>query len=286
MQRYQIIHRTYYNFAASVRLGPHALLLRPRENHEMRIESSVLTTTPTASIRWHRDVEDNSVAIATFAEPTRQLLIESQLVVQQYNHSPLDFVVAEHAAHYPFSYAPDEAAVLAPYVAVSAASADERARIAQWMSQLWKSGDPPETYGLLQRLASHIQQSLSYRVREEAGVQTAASTLARGGGSCRDFAFLFMEGARHLGLAARFVSGYLNAAPSPSDFGATHAWADVFLPGAGWKGFDPTHGKIVGSEHIAVAVARSPESVPPIAGTFTGPPGAEMDVGVWVTALP
>jgi transglutaminase-like putative cysteine protease len=94
-----------------------------------------------------------------------------------------------------------------------------------------------------------------------------------------------MEAARGLGLAARFVSGYLNSPPSALDFGATHAWAEVFLPGAGWKGFDPTLGKIVGADHIAVAVTRLPESVPPVAGTFVGPSGASLDVGVWVTPL-
>jgi transglutaminase-like putative cysteine protease len=154
------------------------------------------------------------------------------------------------------------------------------------MAAIWKDGERIESYGLLQRLASHIQQNVAYKRREEPGVQSAAATLALGTGSCRDFAFLFMEGARHLKLAARFVSGYLNAGSSTSDFGATHAWAEVFLPGAGWKGFDPTLGKLVGSDHIAVAVARSPESVPPIAGTFTGPPGAHMDVGVWVSPVP
>lgn len=286
MQRYKILHRTYYNFATSVVLGPHTLLLRPREGHELRVDSAVLEITPAASLRWHRDVEDNSVAVATFEQPTRQLLIESRVVVHQYNQAPLDFVVAEHATHFPFTQLRDEALVLSPYMNVSASSEADRALLAQWVGRVWKAGERIETYALLQRLATHIQQALSYRLREEPGVQTSAVTLAHGTGSCRDFAFLFMECARQLGLAARFVSGYLNAAPSTSDFGATHAWAEVFLPGAGWKGFDPTLGKIVGSDHIAVAVARSPESVPPIAGTFTGPPGANMDVGVWVTPLP
>ena len=94
-----------------------------------------------------------------------------------------------------------------------------------------------------------------------------------------------MEAARRLGLASRFVSGYLHSPPSTANFGATHAWAEVFLPGAGWKGFDPTIGEVVGTNHIAVAVARMPESVPPIAGSFVGPPGASLDVGVCVTEL-
>jgi transglutaminase-like putative cysteine protease len=282
MQRYQVLHRTYYNFASPVRLGAHALLLRPRESHELRIESSVLTTTPHAQIRWHRDVEDNSVAIATFEEPACQLIVESEVVVQQYSADPQEFVSSERATQHPFAYGPEEAFVLSPYV-TSSASAVDRASIAQWLDGMWTGGGTIEMYGLLQRLACHVQKSLSYGAREEAGVQSVGTTLACGTGSCRDFAFLFMEVARHMGLAARFVSGYLHCAPSPIDFGATHAWAEVFLPGAGWKGFDPTLGRIVGSGHIAVAVARSPESVPPIAGTFTGPPGAKMEVGVWVT---
>jgi transglutaminase-like putative cysteine protease len=126
---------------------------------------------------------------------------------------------------------------------------------------------------------------MSYQVREEPGVQSPTKTLSRGCGSCRDFACLFMEASRRLGLASRFVSGYLHAQPSTVDFGATHAWAEVFLPGAGWKGFDPTIGEIVGTNHIAVAVAMLPESVPPVAGSFVGPPGASLNVGVWVTEL-
>ena len=117
------------------------------------------------------------------------------------------------------------------------------------------------------------------------GVQTPTETLLYGTGSCRDSAYLFMEAARRLGFASRFVSGYLHSPPSSANFGATHAWAEVFLPGAGWKGFDPTIGEVVGTNHIAVAVARMPESVPPVAGSFVGPPGASLDVGVWVSEL-
>jgi transglutaminase-like putative cysteine protease len=286
MQRYQILHRTYYNFASSVQLGPHTLRLRPRDGHELRIESAALETTPPATLRWHRDVEDNSVAIATFALPALQLLIESKVVVQQYNQAPLDFLVADHATNFPFAYEPDDRAVLAPYMAVAAQTSNERALLAKWVEGVWQPGEAIQSYALLQRLTTQIHQTLTYQLREEPGVQTAATTLGRASGSCRDWAFLFMEAARHLGLAARFVSGYLNSPPSAVNYGATHAWAEVFLPGAGWKGFDPTIGAIVGSDHIAVAVARSPESVPPVAGTFVGPPETTFDVGVWVTPLP
>jgi transglutaminase-like putative cysteine protease len=286
MQRYKILHRTYYNFAASVRLQPHTLRLRPREGHELRIESASLETTPPATLRWHRDVEDNSVAIASFAVSTSQLLVESEVVVQQYNQAPLDFLVADHATEYPFTYRPDDAAVLSPYMSGAVRTASEREPLSQWVETIWRSGERIQTYALLRRLAAQIPQTLTYQLREEPGVQTPAETLARGTGSCRDSAFLFMEAARCLGLASRFVSGYLNAPPSTINYGATHAWAEVFLPGAGWKGFDPSIGSIVGTDHIAVAVARLPESVPPVSGSFIGPPESSFDVGVWVTPLP
>lgn len=281
MQRYQIVHRTYYNFSGMVNLGPHTLRPRPREDHELRIESSNLKLTPPATLRWQRDVEGNSVAIATFELATNQLIVENKVIVQQFNENPLEFLVADYAINYPFDYLPDERILLSPYLA--AMEQATRNLLTAWIGNVWQPTEPIQSYTLLQRLGSHIYQTLSYRLREEPGVQTVEQTLAYGTGSCRDFAVLFMEAARSLGLAARFVSGYLHAPPSAVNYGATHAWAEVYLPGAGWKGFDPTTGTIAGADHMAVAVARLPESVPPIEGTFVGPPGANMDVGVWVT---
>jgi transglutaminase-like putative cysteine protease len=283
MRRFKILHRTYYNFTSTVQLGPHALRLRPKEGHELRIESSSLDITPAATLRWHSDVEDNSVAIASFDTPTQQLVIESEIIIQQFNESPLDFLVDDYATDYPFAYDAEDSIVLAPYLLTATRQTSDP--LVQWIAELWSADEPIQTYALLQRLCVHINQSLSYLAREQPGVQTAVDTLTLGTGSCRDFANLFMEAARHLGLAARFVSGYLYAEPSAANYGSTHAWAEVFLPGAGWKGFDPTIGKIVGTDHTAVAVARLPESVPPVAGSFVGPPGASLDVGVWVTEL-
>jgi transglutaminase-like putative cysteine protease len=283
MQRYKIVHRTYYNFSGPVWLEPHACRLRPREDHELHIESSSLEIAPAAILRWHSDVEDNSVAIATFNSLTDKLSIESEVIIQQYNQAPLDFLLADDAMDYPFAYPPEDWVVLAPYT--NAAGVLPGSLLAEWVANLWQPGERLQTYALLQRLCGHINKNLSYRLREEPGVQSAADTLSWGTGSCRDFANLFMEAARHLGLAARFVSGYLHAPPSPVNFGATHAWSEVYLPGAGWKGFDPTTGELVGTTHIAVAVARQPEFVPPVAGSFVGPPGAHLDVGVWVTEL-
>ncbi|MGD8932946.1 MAG: transglutaminase family protein [Chromatiales bacterium] len=281
MQRYKIVHHTYYNFSDVVSFGPHQLRLRPRENYALHIESFSLKITPTASLLWQVDVEGNSLAVATFAEPATQLAIESEVIIQQYNETPLNFLVADYAVDYPFAYLPDDRIMLLPYMAFP--EPQTRNLLTEWISGLWKPDERVQTYTLLQRLGSHINQTLSYQIREEPGVQTPRQTLSKNSGSCRDFALLFMEAARCLGLATRFVSGYLHTPPSTTDFGATHAWAEVYLPGAGWKGFDPTSGEIIGSDHIAVAVARLPESVPPVAGSFFGLAQSNLDVGVWVT---
>jgi len=280
MRRFKILHRTYYNFPDLVVLGPHTLRLRPREGHELRIESSSLKITPAAELHWQRDVEDNSVVIATFHEPSNQLAIESEVIIQQYNEDPLDFLLADYAVDYPFAYTSNDRIQLAPYLSDAG-----NGQLRLWLKQLWSPDEALQTYTLLQRISSHIHQSLNYQLREEPGVQTVTQTLALGSGSCRDFANLFLQAARSLGLAARFVSGYLYTQPSPDNFGAAHAWAEVYLPGAGWKGFDPTLGAIVGSEHIPVAVARLPELVPPVEGSYVGPADSKLDVGVWVTAL-
>jgi transglutaminase-like putative cysteine protease len=281
MQRYKILHRTYYNFSGAVTLGPHYLRLRPREDHALHIESSTLTITPPATLLWHLDVEGNSVATATFEVPANQLAIESEVIIQQFNEAPLNFVVADYGVQYPFSYQAEDQIVLSPYMAFPEPAT--KSLLTEWIATFWKPDERIQTYSLLQRLGSHIHQTLTYRLREEPGVQTVGQTLSNSTGSCRDFALLFMQTARCLGLASRFVSGYLHAPPSSANYGSTHAWAEVYLPGAGWKGFDPTVGAIAGPDHIAVAVARLPESVPPVEGSFIGPPGSTLHVGVWVT---
>jgi len=281
MQRYKIIHRTYYNYSSDVTLGTHQLLLRPREDHDLRIESFVLKTSPLATLHWHRDVEENSVAIASFDARTSQLMIESEVVIQQYNEAPLDFIMADYAIAYPFSYAENDEVMLSPYRILP--EQENINLLNKWILNFFQAGESIQTYTLLERMCEYIYTTMSYEAREEPGVQSVNETLSRQTGSCRDFASFFMESVKCLGLASRFVSGYLYA-PLMSDMvGATHAWAEVYLPGAGWKGFDPTIGKIVGTDHIAVAVARLPESVPPIAGSYTGSAESSLDVGVWVS---
>jgi len=282
VRRLSIRHVTRYSFHGTVRLDPHRLLIRPREGPELRIESSRLVTTPASTIRWFRDAYDNSVTIASFDTPTNQLEIVSEVVVQHYDEAPLDFLVADHAVYYPFSYESRNTAVLAPYLALQPGS--DGAALRSWAASFWQPDMTIQTYTLLARICAGIRDTMKYQMREEPGVQTAAETLQRGVGSCRDFANLYMETVRALGLAARFVSGYLDAG-LPDKPGATHAWAEVYIPGAGWKGFDPTLGNMVGADHIAVAVACVPDNVPPVSGAFFGPPGAELAVDVRVTTL-
>jgi transglutaminase-like putative cysteine protease len=268
MKHYRITHRTEYVYSGPVQLGPHALRLRPREGFDLRIESSTLTIQPHAFLRWHRDVEGNSVAIADFNILSDHLLIESILLIQQYDQQPLDFLVEDYAVNYPFAYSVEDCVVLQPYLLGKTDQSDPA--LTQWLTTVWRRGEPIESYALLQRLTRAIHSLISYQRREEPGVQTPEQTLFKQTGSCRDLAFLFMDLARQLGFASRFVSGYSYTTTVSDDAGSTHAWAEVFLPGAGWKGFDPTRGEIVGENYIPVAVGRLPHFVPPVSGSLRG----------------
>jgi transglutaminase-like putative cysteine protease len=288
MRRLQIKHVTTYQYAEKVTLLPHKLLLRPREGHEIRIESAELIIFPAHQLQWQRDVYDNAVAQATFTEQGNQLSIDSWVLIQHYDDQPLDFLVADYAVLFPFQYDAAERADLGPYL--SAIFEQDRLLLGTWMHQFWQSGQVVETYILLEWINKAIATGFTYQQREEAGVQTPATTLTRRAGSCRDFATLFIEACRSLGLAARFVSGYLYSSPFPQGQGATHAWSEVYLPGAGWKGFDSTTGQVVGNDHIAVAVSRHPEAVPPVSGSFQAAPTANpqspvMDVIVEVAEI-
>jgi transglutaminase-like putative cysteine protease len=146
---------------------------------------------------------------------------------------------------------------------------------------------PVETFTLLSQLNCEIANHFTYQIREEEGVQSPAKTLSLNSGSCRDFAALFIEACRYMGFASRFVSGYLHMADNETGNATTHAWAEVYLPGPGWKGFDPTSGLITGNQHIPVAVARHPEAVPPVSGSYVGPAGQRpaLTVSVQVSSV-
>ena len=269
MHRLQIDHQTEYHFGSEVTLLPHRLLLRPRESHSLHIASSALEISPAYRIRWQRDAFDNSVAAVTFTAPAASLRIASRVVIEHYDEEPLDFVVEDYAATHPFTYRAEESTELAPLLAM--AWPQDRAIVDRWVRGLSVGSRKLETFVLLDQLNRTICRDFRYQAREEPGVQSPAETLSLQSGSCRDFAALFLEACRHLGLASRFVSGYHTSFASDASAGSTHAWAQVYLPGPGWKGFDPAAGVVTGSEHIEVAVARHPQSVPPVEGSFMGP---------------
>lgn len=287
MKSVEIQHRTTYRYDRPVSPGPHQLYLRPREGHDIRIASSTLTISPTHTIRWHRDVYENSLGIVEFTQDASELSVHSEVKVEVYEREPLDFVIDDHAVLYPFVYREDDRVGLTPFSA--AVYPDDIAVIDEWFrSGIWKPGQQTETFVLLDKLNKAIPKQLDYQIRETEGVQGPAETLQKRTGSCRDFATLFMESCRSLGLGARFVSGYLHAPATEQGNASTHAWSEVYLPGAGWKGFDSTTGEIVGPDHIAVAVHRHPESIPPVAGEFSGvlDSAPVLSVDVKVTEVP
>ena len=208
MKRIRIIHNTTYSYSEEVELLPHKLMIRPREGHDIYIENSILQITPENKIKWQRDIYGNSVAIVSFAEPTRKLRIESDVIVRHFEEQPLDFLVDDKALHFPFFFDPSERVDLIPYQTLCFPSDSDELRV--WLQQFWQPGQSIETFVLLNSINNFIVANFSYNMREEAGVQRPRETLALGSGSCRDFATLFIEACRYFGLAARFVSGYLH----------------------------------------------------------------------------
>lgn len=281
MRGLRIEHVTEYTFGQPVQLLPHRLMVRPREDHNVRVVSSRLEIAPQPQLHWHRDPLDNSIAVATFTGVATSLRIVSDVLVEHYDEAPLDFTIEAHAVQLPFSYSGQELINLTPFLASSWPG--DRTAVSAWLgAHRYGRG----TFMALDHLNRAVANELRYLGREEAGVQSPARTLALGTGSCRDFAALFCEACRALGLASRFVSGYHTSYAHEVGTGSTHAWAEVYLPGAGWKGFDPTAGVLTGSEHIAVAYAVHAESVPPVSGSYLGPPALKPLLHVSVRVAP
>jgi len=285
MRTLSIRHETRYRYAVPVRFLPHRLFLRPREGHDVRVVNSRLDITPASQVIWHRDVCGNSVATVQFTEPGDALTVLSELTIEHYEEIPYEYPLEPYVEQFPFQYDAAERVELAPYQLLLFAKEDRALRA--WVGEFWSPGTQVPTADLLLRLNQTIPQRFGYAQREAPGVQRPSETLASGSGSCRDFATLFMETCRFLGIAARFVSGYLHAPGLPAAEGATHAWTEVYLPGAGWRGYDSTTGQMSGGDHIAVAVSRHPETVPPVAGAFEAevPGMPEMSVDVEVRQL-
>jgi len=285
MKQLKIRHLTRYEYSEPVELYTHRLLIRPRVGHDIRMDSSSLSITPPCTVKWQRDLYNNSVAIVSFHEKSSVLEISSEVIVTHYEESPLDFWVDEKAVQFPFQFDPSERVALIPYQTLC--FPNDSVRLRSWLSQFWRPGRSIETYVLLSNINKAIAKGFEYRMREEPGVQRPSETLQKQSGSCRDFATLFIESVRYFGLAARFVSGYLHCPETAEGHGSTHAWSEVYIPGAGWKAFDSTSGMVVGQTHIATAVSRHPEDVPPVDGSFDNPGSAEcrMQVEVDVTEV-
>lgn len=284
MRLIQIHHLTRYRYAETVNLLPHTLHLRPRDGHDIRVQSSRLVITPAFEIDWKRDVYGNSVALVRFLEAADELSVTSDVVVENYTDTAPDFAIEDYARSFPFDYDPAERFDLAPYQALIFPQ-DEQV-LKGWIEDTCSQTVSADTVGMLTSLNARIAETFRYVIREEPGVQSPAQTLAGCQGSCRDFATLFIEICRMCGFASRFISGYVMNDALQEGYTATHAWAEVYLPGSGWRGFDPTVGRLVSGDHIAVAVHRHPEAIPPIAGSFVGTKGANPDLHVEVHVAP
>jgi transglutaminase-like putative cysteine protease len=284
-------HVTTYRYKQPVAFGEHRMMLRPRDSYDQKLLDAKLAITPEpADIRWVHDVFGNCVAIASFAGRAQKLCFES---VIRLDHSPtnaLDFQIEEYAARYPFTYGADEMPDLLR--TIERQYLDPEREVDRWARQFLRHDGRTDTSELLAAMTHAIKRDLTYVAREESGVQDPVKTLRVKSGSCRDFAVLMMEAVRSLGLAARFVSGYLYVPEGRHGEriggGATHAWLEVYLPGAGWVEHDPTNGIVGNHDLIRVAVGRDPRQAVPISGTWTGFPSdyLDMTVEVEVTAEP
>ncbi|MGL4812300.1 MAG: transglutaminase family protein [Beijerinckiaceae bacterium] len=282
-------HVTTYRYRNAVRLGEHRMMVRPRDSFDQRLlgESLIIEPKP-QRLRWILDVFSNCVAIAAFDGETRDLRIESRIELDHTPSSGPEFELDERARTYPFTYDFEEVPDLSR--AIERLYRDHNGEIDAWTRQFLRKDRPTDTAQMLMTMTNAIRESFSYERRDEPGVQSPAHTLARRKGSCRDYAVLMMEAARSLGLAARFVSGYLYVPDRDKDHylggGSTHAWCQIYLPGAGWVEFDPTNGIVGSRDLIRVAVARTPSQAVPISGTYFGRRDDEegMQVTVKVTS--
>jgi transglutaminase-like putative cysteine protease len=275
----RIRHKTTYRYHEPVKLGPHRLMLRPRESRELRLMSNFVTVTPAATVTWAHDVCGNAVALATFGALADHLVIDS-VAELELDAAPWPvFDIAASAADYPFFYAREEwidlGALTVPQYA------DPAGRLRDW-ARAFVRGCPTNTLALLKDLSAGVAEGILYQSREDEGTQSPIETLDRGRGSCRDLAVLFVEAARSLGFGARIVSGYLYNPERQWDVGTTHAWAEIFVPGAGWISFDPTNRGVGGFNLIPVAVARDIRQAMPVSGSFTGMSGAFQGMSVEV----
>ena len=276
-------HTTIYRYSQPVLLGDHRLMLRPRDSHDLRLINTNLAFSPSASVRWLYDVFGNSVAIASFADPSVELRIVSSIVLETYAAERPPFQISSDALSFPFVYSADDRIDLGRML--ERQYHDPQDRLGSWARGFVRS-NPTDTSALLADLNSGVAAQVSYQSRETEGTQTPVETLNRGWGSCRDLAVLLIEAARSLGFGARVVTGYLyrpfadGASASAIGAGTTHAWADIYVPGSGWIAYDPTNGTIGGMDLIRVAVTRDISQAVPVSGSFLGAAGSYLGMTV------
>ena len=280
-----IHHKTEYRYDRPVAFGEHRIMLRPRDGHDLRVLSNVvLDITPEPmSLRWIHDVFGNSVAIATFDERAETLIFVNTATVEHNPAGEFALTPDDPAYFYPFIYDNEEFPDLVQFIKPQYGDPD--GEMSAWARNFLDAEGPTPTFHILSNMTHGIREAFSYRKRHEHGTQHPLDTLQTRSGTCRDYALFMIEALRRLGIAARFVSGYISI---PGDRahgyvggGSTHAWVQVYLPSAGWIEFDPTNGIVGTRDLVRVAVARDPHQAIPLHGTYLG--SADAFVGMEVS---
>ena len=282
---FDISHTTHYRYAQPVHLGEHRVLFRPRDSHDLRVLATDMVVTPTpADIRLYQDVYSNSVALVQPRSPATELKVVCSFSVEHTGTRALDVPLSPRAQNFPVSYNVEERLALSHYLLPYYSDPD--GSLLAWASQFIDTSGASDARQLLVAMTQSIRNSMLYLARFDEGVQTPYDTLRLQSGTCRDFATLMIEAIRHLGYAARFVSGYLytpwldDGTDPLQGAGATHAWAQVYLPGTGWIPFDPTNNLIGGTDLIRVGVARHATLASPVSGSWHGFAGDYMGMFV------
>lgn len=281
--QYDITHTTVYRYKKPVSFGEHRVMFRPRDSHDLRVLATDLQVSPASIIRMIQDPHSNSVALVQPLSSALELRIVCSFTIEHAHSYNLELPVSKASEFFPFAYTPDERFDLEMYLRPH--HDDPQGELMAWARQFIHTDGPSRTRDLLVAMNEHIRNHMVYSSREEEGTQSPLDTLKLGSGTCRDFALLMMEAARRLGVATRFVSGYLydpaldtglssTSAPGGSKVtqgaGSTHAWLQAYLPGAGWVAFDPTNNFLGGNQLIRVGVARDPSQAAPVSGSWYG----------------
>lgn len=281
----KVHHRTTYRYSRPVGFGEHRWLFRPRDSQEQRLILAEHKVSPEpAEITWVHDVFSNQIALVHFEQASQELTFESSITLEHTPQSGPRFRTEDTARNWPFEYDQDTLIDIEPYRRVHYPDSAVEA----WARSLLPFDGVADTADLLRSLNDAVRETCGYTRRTDPGTQPPAVTLQRKLGTCRDFAMLMMEAARTLGFAARFVTGYIYVPARDQGkvlgSGATHAWVQIFLPGAGWVEFDPTNGIVGNRDLIRVGVARDPRHAKPLSGSFRGDRtlylGMEIDVTV------